>query len=301
MREWFAYLPFLVGVRIFGALPEAVARNVGLMLGSLAARTKKKGRPLLSRHMRRVMGSAASDREIDAAVDGMFRSYGRYWAETLWFKAHRRDFILANTERINFRPVDEAIAAHRGIVFAVPHIGNWEIAGVVANDLGLDLMAVAEDLPNKRITDWFLGVRAQFGIHVVLTTDPSLRSKMVKLLRSGGALALLADRDVTGNGIPVMFFGEMTTMPAGPTVLAELTDSALIPVAVYFKEGAGYRIEVGDTIVIPDAETRSERIALGVQLVADVLEAQIRKEPSQWHLFQPNWPSDADVGGASGQ
>lgn len=301
MKEWLGYLPFLVGVRVFGALPEPVARNVGLMLGSLAARLKRSSRPLLSHHMRRVMGPEVSDGEIAEAVHGMFRSYGRYWAETLWFKAARRDFILANAERINFGPVHDAIAAKRGIVFAVPHIGNWEIAGVIANDLGLDLMAVAEDLPNKRITDWFLGVRAKFGIDIVLTTDPSRRSKMVKLLRSGGALALLADRDVTGNGIPVVFFGETTTMPAGPTALAELTDSALIPVAVYFKQGAGYRIEVGETIVIPEAGTRSERISLGVQLVADVLEAQIRKQPSQWHLFQPNWPSDAEFGKTSEQ
>jgi len=177
-------------------------------------------------------------------------------------------------------------------VFALPHVGNWEIAGVIAEDLGLNLMAIAEDLPNRKITEWFLGVRAGFGIDIVLTSDPARRSKMVRHLKAGGALALLSDRDVTGKGVQVDFFGEESSVPAGPTALAELTDSALLPVVVYFREGAGYRIEVGDVIAVPEGGTRADRVKIGAQNVASALEAQIRKQPSQWHLFQPNWPSD---------
>jgi KDO2-lipid IV(A) lauroyltransferase len=190
--------------------------------------------------------------------------------------------------------VHEAKTAGRGIVFAVSHVGNWEIAGLIADDLGLNLMAVAEDLPNPLITDWFLDVRSQFGIDIVLTSDPSRRSKMVRRLKEGGALALLADRDVTGTGVTVEFFGEETTVPAGPVALAELTNAVVLPVAAFFKDGGGYRIEVGDPVEIPTDGTRAERVKLGSQRVAKALEAQISKRPSQWHLFQPNWPSDAD-------
>jgi KDO2-lipid IV(A) lauroyltransferase len=242
--------------------------------------------------MRRVLGPEATEAEVQDAVDGMYRSYGRYWAETFWFRPHRRDAIIESVDRIHFDPVLEAQEAGRGIVFAVSHVGNWEIAGVIARDLGLDLMAVAEDLPNPLITNWFLDVRSQFGIDVVLTNDPARRSKMIRRLKEGGALALLADRDVTGTGVTVEFFGEETTMPAGPIALAELTDSVVLPVVVFFKDGPGYRIEVGDPVEIPEGGTRSERVKLGTQRVADALEDQIRQQPSQWHLFQPNWASD---------
>jgi KDO2-lipid IV(A) lauroyltransferase len=146
------------------------------------------------------------------------------------------------------------------------------------------------------ITDWFKDVRAQFGIDIVLTNDPARRSKMIRRLKEGGALALLADRDVTGTGVDVEFFGEKTTMPAGPIALAELTDSVVLPVASFFKNGRGYRIEVGDPVEVPEGGTRSERVKVGTQRVADALEDQIRKQPSQWHLFQPNWPSDLGSG-----
>ena len=295
VSDWFAYIPFRIAAALFGAFPESLVRWLGIKAGGFASKRFDTKRPLLTRHMRRVMGPGASDSEIREAVDGMYRSYGRYWAETFWFRPRRRRAIIDSVERVNFDPVHEAIAAGRGIVFAVPHIGNWEIAGLVARDLGLDLMAVAEHLPNQKITDWFFDVRARFGIDIVLTTDPARRSKMIRRLKEGGALALLADRDITGNGIAVDFFGEETTAPAGPTALAELTDSVLIPVGVFFRDGPGYQIEVGDAIELPEAETRAERVKLGAQSVAEAMEALIRKHPSQWHLFQPNWPSDSEV------
>jgi KDO2-lipid IV(A) lauroyltransferase len=294
VRDRLTYILFRIGAAVFGALPESVARKLGIRAGAIASARKRTNRPLLASHMRRVLGSDASESAVQESVDDMYRSYGRYWAETFWFRPKRRDAILKGVERVNFEPVHEAKAAGRGIVFALPHVGNWEIAGVIAEDLDLNLMAVAENLPNPRITDWFLDVRAKFGIDIVLTSDPQRRAKMIRRLKGGGALALLADRDLTGKGIRVVFFGEETTMPAGPAALAELTSSVLIPVVVYFQDGPGYRIEVGDPIEIPSSGTRADRIRLGTELVAEALESQIRKQPSQWHLFQPNWPSDAE-------
>ncbi len=294
MRDRLTYILFRIGAAVFGALPESVARRLGIRAGAFVSARRRANRPLLASHMRRVLGSGASESAVQESVDNMYRSYGRYWAETFWFRPKRRDAILKSVERVNFEPVHEAKAAAKGIVFALPHVGNWEIAGVVAEDLDLNLMAVAENLPNPRITDWFLDVRAKFGIDIVLTSDPQRRAKMIRRLKDGGALALLADRDLTGKGVRVVFFGEETTMPAGPAALAELTDSVLIPVVVYFQDGPGYRIEVGDPIEIPATGTRADRVRLGTELVAEALEIQIRKQPSQWHLFQPNWPSDAE-------
>jgi KDO2-lipid IV(A) lauroyltransferase len=181
-------------------------------------------------------------------------------------------------------------------VFAVPHIGNWEIAGLIGNEVGAPILAVAEDLSNPHITKWFIDVRNRFEIDIVLTTDPQRRSKLIRRLKSGGAIALLSDRDVTGRGVEVDFFGEQAPVPSGPVALAELTDAALIPVAAYFKQGAGHRIVIRDEVQLPGGENRSERVSKGSQRLTEVLESMIRHEPSQWHLFQPNWPTDSQYG-----
>jgi KDO2-lipid IV(A) lauroyltransferase len=199
---------------------------------------------------------------------------------------------MSRVERVNFDPVFRARDDGVGIIFAVPHTGNWEVAGLIADDIGTRALAVAEDLSNKRITDWFLAVRNSVGIDVVLTSDPSLQSKLLRRLKDGGAIALLADRDVVGSGHSVEFFGEATRMPTGPAALAVLTGAALFPVSAYFKEGAGHRLVVRDPIQMPDMPDRSEKVAAVAAALASELEELIRHDPPQWHLFQPNWPSD---------
>ena len=242
---------------------------------------------LARRHMERVLGP---DVDLDAATREMFASYGRYWAEVFWFRPNRKPEIMANTEMVGLGPVFEARDAKRGMIFALPHVGNWEAAAVVAEAIETPVLAVAEDLANKRITEWFIETRKGFGIEVALARS-GVTKQLVSSLRKGGAVALLSDRDVTGRGIEVDFFGERTQMPAGPAALADRTGAALFPVATYFDDG-GYRIVVHEELEIPDLEERTDRVQATTQLLAQHHEAIIREAPTQWHLFQPNWPSD---------
>jgi KDO2-lipid IV(A) lauroyltransferase len=299
VRAWLSYIPFRLAAALFGLLPEPAIRWLGETGGKLWHRRSEDRIVLLTSHMRRVLGDDSTDTEVDAAVKGMFTSYGRYWAETFWFRPRKKESISRRVEHVNFEAIYTAQRAGRGIVFAVPHIGNWEIAGIVANEIGSPIIAVAEDLPNEHITKWFVDLRREFDIEIVLTTDPKLRSKLVRRLKDGGAIALLADRDVTGGGIEVDFFGGRASVPVGPVVFAELTGASLIPVAAYFQEGAGHRIVVLDEVVLPDADSRSERVAAGAQVLVRALEELISAMPSQWHLFQPHWMDDPRTGGST--
>jgi phosphatidylinositol dimannoside acyltransferase len=292
VKDLFGYFLFRFAAAAFGLLPESWMRHVGEWLGRTANARKTKKRPLLEHHMRRVLGDNAPDSEIETAVRSMYESYGRYWAETFWVRPRRHDSVTARVERIGFSHIDDAIASGEGIIFALPHMGNWEIAGLVADEIGARVLAVAEHLSNERITNWFVDVRNQLGIDIVLTSDPNRNSKLIRTLKAGKAIALLADRDVTGRGVETEFFGEATRMPPGPVGLADLTGARLIPVGVYFKKGAGHRIVVYPPVELPDLETREERVAAGAVLMAAELEKIILDSPAQWHLFQPNWPSD---------
>jgi len=299
VKAWLGYIPFRVAAAIFGLLPEPAIRWLGENGGKVWYARSSSRVPLLTSHMRRVLGEDASDLAVDAAVREMFQSYGRYWAETFWFRPRRKPAISRRVEHVNFTPIYEAQKAGRGIVFAVPHLGNWEIAGIVANEIGSPIIAVAEDLPNEHITKWFVDLRGEFDIEIVLTTDPKLRSKLIRRLKEGGAIALLADRDVTGRGVDVEFFGGTASVPVGPVVFAELTGASLLPVAAYFREGAGHRIVVLDEVVLPSGMTRSERVAAGEQLLVESLEELISAAPQQWHLFQPHWLDDDPERGSS--
>ena len=223
----------------------------------------------------------------------MFASYGRYWAETFWLRPHRIAGLVSKSTVDNEKGLRAAFDEGRGVLLILPHMGNWEVAGAVARDLGMPVLSAAENLPNPLITKWFLDVRRMAGIDIVLTGRGARATvSLLQRLEEGGTVALLADRDVTGRGIPVTFFGEETTMPAGPIALAVKTGAPVLVAGSYFEEGAGHRYVVSDPLAIPENGTKEDRISVGVQLLANALEECIVRKPEDWHLFVPNWPSD---------
>jgi KDO2-lipid IV(A) lauroyltransferase len=223
------------------------------------------------------------------------KSYGRYYAEALWARGRRVDELRSQTIVDGLEHIVGAREEGRGMIYGLPHVGNWEVAAPVSVDVKVPVVAVAENLPNRRITDWFTEMRAEFGIEVVLATGGTeVMRKLESALAANKAVALLADRDLKQRGVEVVFFGEKTTLPPGPATLALRTGAPLLPVASYYDGDHGYRVVIRPAIPVPDQGTRSERVRSMTQALAVEMESLIRVAPQQWHLVQPNWPSDRE-------
>lgn len=245
------------------------------------------------RHMERVLGKEA---DVDRASMEVMRAYGRYYAEALWARERRVAGMLASTEVEGLEKIIEARDAGTGGIYALPHMGNWEAAAPVAVNVGIPVVAVAEVLANRRITDWFTRVREAFGIEVVLATGRvEVMRRLEQAIAENKAVALLSDRDLKGKGIEVDFFGEKTTLPPGPATLAVRTGAPLFPVGCFFK-GGGYRVVIRGPLPVPPGENRTDRVIALTQTLADHLEEIISEAPEQWHLVVPNWPSDKTAG-----
>ena len=100
----------------------------------------------------------------------------------------------------------------------------------------------------------------------------------------------MCDRDITGKGIPVDFFGSPTTLPAGPATLALRTGAALLPTAVYFEDNGQHRGVVRPPIPTGRSGKLRDDVTVATQRLANELEHLISVAPEQWHVFQPNWP-----------
>jgi lauroyl/myristoyl acyltransferase len=289
VKDYLAYLGLRAGVGLVGLLPEAVVRSLGRAFGEVWGRVDEERRSMARRHMDRVMENGS---EADGMSREVMRSYGRYYAEALWARANRVPGMLEDTEVVGLENVLNARDAGAGMIYALPHMGNWEAAAPVAISHGVPVVAVAEVLPNKRITDWFTEMRAEFGIEIVLATGRlEVMRKLEAAIAANKAVALLSDRDLNSKGVEVEFFGERTTMPPGPATLAVRTGAPLLPVGCYFTRG-GYKVVVRPPLPIPGEGTKTERVASLTQSLARELEDLIRVAPNQWHLVVPNWPSD---------
>ena len=114
---------------------------------------------------------------------------------------------------------------------------------------------------------------------------------LAERLRAGGGVCLLADRDLSRNGVVVTFFGEPAKMPAGPAFLAATTGAALLPVSMWFTaDGWGQRIN--PPVAIHTDGALRDRVAVGTQALADVFATDIADHPADWHMMQKLWLAD---------
>lgn len=290
MKEYLAFVGLRVGVGLVGLLPGSVVRRLGGWFGTVWGLVDRDRIRMGRRHMRRVIGD---ETQAAQAASRMMALYGRYYAEALWARARRVPGMLASTEVEGLERIIGARDAGTGMIYALPHTGNWEAAAPVSVAEGVPVVAVAEVLSNRKITDWFTDMRAGFGIEIVLATGRvEVMRRLEDAIAQNKAVALLADRDLKGRGVAVEFFGEETTMPPGPATLAVRTGAPLFPVGCYFTDD-GYRVVVNPALEVPTSGSRTEKVQQLTQMLAEVFEDLIAQAPEQWHLVVPNWPSDS--------
>ncbi|HEY7703591.1 MAG TPA: hypothetical protein VID03_02035 [Acidimicrobiia bacterium] len=289
MRHRLFYLLLQVASAVVGVLPLSWARRVCSAIGALSYPFAGERRLMSKRHMERI---APDRKDHDALARRVFANYGRRWAESLWLRPSRVPGLVAAAQTEGFQNLIDAKAKGRGVILALPHQGYFELSAPVTATLGLKVVAVAENLENRYVRDWFTRMREAFDIQVRYADDPAVMRSLVSDLAAGKAIALVSDRDLSGRGVEVEFFGERTTLPSGPAGLSIRTGAPIVPVGTYFTPGANLLI-VTPSIDIPTEGTVAERTVAMTQQLANRLEDLIKRDPSQWLVLQPNWPSDS--------
>jgi len=292
LPPWVADAGYGAGWRLIRTVPEPIARAVFRMGADVATRREGPAVQQLRRNLARVIGPQASVEELNEAVAAGMRSYARYWLETFRLPAMDKAAVLRATRVTGLEHLRAARDAGRGIIFALPHSGNWDIAGLWLVQQGLSFTTVAERLKPDSLFDRFVAYREGLGMEVLPLTggDRSPTRTLLERLRAGGTVCLLADRDLSGVGIPVDFFGERTKMPGGPARLAASTGAALMPVHLYF-EPDGWGQWIGAPIDLGEGDLTSQ-VVRGTQALADAFAAHIAEHPTDWHMLQRLWLAD---------
>lgn len=292
-RELLSAAGFDVGWKLVRALPEPIARVAFARAADLATWRDGPG----VRQLRRNLARVVEPPELQQTVAAAMRSYARYWMETFRLPSLDHDAVLANTETEGSDLLDEALKAGRGVVLALPHSGNWEVAGLWLVRRGFPFATVAERLRPESLYDRFVAYRESLGMQVLPLSGgaTSTTRALLQRLRAGGVVCLVADRDLSRRGVEVGFFGERTRMPAGPAQLALATGAALLPVHTYYGSQGGWRQWIGNPVSLDEhagAGDHGTRIAAAIQSLADTFQARIAAHPADWHMLQPLWLAD---------
>lgn len=287
-REWVLDAAYGAGWRLVRGVPAAAARTAFERVADLMARRGgPDGWAQLRRNLARVRPSA-SPAELDELVRAALRSYARYWCEAFRLPSMDHDALRAAVgPRIQgLEHVEAALAAGRGMILALPHSGNWDVAGVWLVGRCGSFATVVERLRPESLYRRFVSYRESLGFEILPRNGGSepAGEALARRLRHGGAVCLVADRDLGAGGVRVSFFGEPVKLPVGPARLAERTGAALLPVGLWFTDrGWGFRVH--PPVVAPSA-------LAATQAVADAFAADIAKHPADWHMLQPLWLAD---------
>jgi KDO2-lipid IV(A) lauroyltransferase len=284
------YVAFRSAVVIARALPDGVGRTVARGAARFKALFVPRERARVVRNQTRVRGSLDGFAAWRAAF-ATYDSYGRYWHELFRLQHDVRQSLEPRFDADGFEHIVEAIAAGSGVILALPHLGGWDFAGAWLAARGYPLTVVVERVDPPALFDWFVAARRELGMNVV-ALGPDAGPAVARALRENQAVCLLADRDLSGDGVEVEFFGETTTLPAGPATLAFRTGAPLVPVGVYFRPRGRHYAKIGPPVPVERSGRLRDDVARITQELARRFEGLIREAPEQWHLMQPNWPAD---------
>ena len=280
------YLLYLLAWKLIGYLPEKSAYKLANLASDWIYKKNGKGIKRLRSNYRRVRPNI-SEVELEALTKLGMRSYMRYWFDTFRLNKWSKERIIQTT-KVNYEHLlRDPIAKKLGCIVALPHAGNWDHAAAYFCSTGINLTTVVEQLKPEAIFKKFLDYRQSIGIEAISHKEKSVPI-LTQRLKDGKLIALIADRDMSRNGIEVDFLGGVAKMPSGPALLALKTGAPLITAYISYLP-SGIEIFFDETISLPTSGSEAEKIKLITQSIADNFARKIRENPVDWHMLQRIW------------
>lgn len=283
------YLRYRAAEKALRLVSPAMSLPLSKWLGTLAAYLVPTKRRQVERNLHRITGGALRGVALQKAAQRVFQNYVQYWY-TLFHLPSETGKLYQRHRAEGLGHLRQALELGRGAIVALPHLGSWDSSGAWLAEQGFPLSVVAEP-QSPLLTEWFVKQRQRAGMEVILLGEDSW-SQIQGALRRNRVVCLVSDRDIAGAGVEVEFFGEATTMPSGPALIALRTGAPLLVNATYTGPGRHVHLRFLPPMEAKRQGQLREDIQRITQQLAHSFEQLIWEAPEQWLVLQPHWPSD---------
>ncbi len=266
---------------------EAIGYPLFSAFGVLSYWLMPARRRLSERNFRQVLGPDAPPATVRARAVEASRTLACNYYELFHMRGYSREAIRARMQIEGLEHIEAALQRGRGAILASLHFGNIEtLLQVPSLYPYMRFMMLVERMNNPGLLKIMSELRASMGVDIVTTDE--LR-KLVRRLKENGVVALACDRDVTGTGAVIDFFGGPARLPEGPARLAARTGAALIPAYGWRDPGGSLQVRITPALDLAATGDADADARVNTRRLVDWLERTIRERPGQWMPFYPIW------------
>jgi lauroyl/myristoyl acyltransferase len=279
-----------VASRVVSWAPNWLRDGIADLFGMIWVRTTPVYRANVIANVGQVLGPETPHPALEAIAKRIFRMSARNFGELLRLR-HLTPEQLAKLVPItvdDLTAFNEARERGQGIVIVTAHIGAFDLLGHAIAAQGVPLTVITGRTTSRFLFDAVTYLRRGHSVTMVEPTPAGVRH-VVRALRRGEVVGFLADYDFFQNGVPVSFFGRLTTLPPGPIRIARDTGAMIIPMFPYRADGK-HQLRVGKPFTVPKTKDIDADVAAGMAVLKSRLEEGIGATPDQWVLFQRAWP-----------
>jgi lauroyl/myristoyl acyltransferase len=263
-----------------------VAEPLCRLAGSVWYVLDSPARAAVADNLQHVLGREPSAAQVRAVFQSGVLNY---W-DTFALAHLERDELIRLVTIHGLEHLDAARAAGRGVILAGAHLGSLALVGMVLPARGYPMVALVEPIQPREVYEFFLRRRQAFGARLLPATSSALR-ELLTALRRNELVGLVSDRDVTGRGLEIDFFGRPTRFADGAAALAVRTGAPILPAVAVRRAGGRFEGWLEPPIPVPAMGDAREQIRAVTRAVAQRLEYYVASYPEQWTVFQTRWPA----------
>ena len=288
MSEW-RWRAFKIVQSVVERLPRAWAYALAVVAARFAWRFSPLARPRLEYNLE-VACPELTPKELRKLSWLNFRNHAKAYADLMLLPRMKvevmRPLLHVNEKDLDY--LEEARALGKGVMVVSCHMGSYEVVSAIWSATLAPVSLFAEELEPRALFEWYRDTRARLGISVLPLHLAGLR-KVTQALQEQEMVVTAIDRDITGTGHVMPFFGRPAPIPLGPAALSLRLGTPLLPVCVYRLPDDTYQAEATPPVMAKSTgDSKADEVRVTQELLSRI-EAFIRRHPEQWHVPHRIW------------
>ena len=288
MGEW-TWRAFKVVQSLVERLPRPWAYALAVTAAKVSWWFSPLARPRLEHNLKTACPELEHDPKALRRISWLnFRNHAKAYADLMQLPSARVEAMRPRLKVQGWEHLEQARAMGKGVLAVSCHMGSYEVVAAIWAATLAPVSFFAEELEPRALFEWYRDTRARLGISV-LTLDHGGIRKVLEALREQEMVITAIDRDITGTGFLMPFFGKLAPIPLGPAAIALRTGTPLFPVCVYRLPDDTYMAEGAELVIAESTgNARADQVRTTEQLLRHI-ERFIERHPEQWHVPHRIW------------